>query len=137
MLLKSRSCTHHPNMHYSYTRGRRKNMLFHLDPSKNVLLLHWEKTPKIFLLGYPPNKCSKFLLLSLKCFVAKKRHVSEIFIKKRKKGKKRWEKMDKCPRYLKQWVFRCPPKKMNKIAPALLQKYFQVLKREICFQGAK
>ena len=34
------------------------------------------------------------------------------------------KKMDKCPRYLKQWVLRCPPKKerereMNKIAPAL------------------
>jgi hypothetical protein len=26
MLLKSRSRTHHPNMHYSYTRGRLKNM---------------------------------------------------------------------------------------------------------------
>jgi hypothetical protein len=35
--------------------------------------------------------------------------------------KKRVEKkMDKCPRYLKQWVFRCLPKKeMNKITPAL------------------
>jgi hypothetical protein len=27
MLLKSRSCTHHLNMHYFYTRGRRENML--------------------------------------------------------------------------------------------------------------
>ena len=38
--------------------------------------------------------------------------------------------MDKCSRYLKQWVLRCPPEKkkkkreMNKIAPILLQKYF-------------
>ena len=35
--------------------------------------------------------------------------------------------MDKCPRYLKQWVLRCPPKKrekeMNKIAPALYQMF--------------
>ena len=30
--------------------------------------------------------------------------------------KKSIEKMDKCPRYWKQWVLRCPPKKkMNKI----------------------
>jgi hypothetical protein len=25
--------------------------------------------------------------------------------------KKELKKMDKCPRYLKQWVLRCPPKK--------------------------
>ena len=39
----------------------------------------------------------------------------------KKKEKKKVEKMDKCPRYLKQWVLRCPPEKkeMNKIAPAL------------------
>ena len=44
--------------------------------------------------------------------------------------KKSIEKMDKCLRYLKQWVLRCPPKKkkMNKIAPVLLQNYFQVSK---------
>ena len=30
----------------------------------------------------------------------------------KKRRKKRVEKkMDKCPRYLKQWVLRCPPKK--------------------------
>jgi hypothetical protein len=47
--------------------------------------------------------------------------------------------MDKCPRYLKQWVLRCPPEKkkeMNKIVPALLQ-LFSSFEREICFQGAK
>jgi hypothetical protein len=45
MLLKSRSRTHHPHMHYSYTRGGRKTCI----PSrstKNVLLLLWEETPK-------------------------------------------------------------------------------------------
>jgi hypothetical protein len=72
-------------MHYSYTRGRRKNMPFHLDPPKNVLLLHWEKTPKKFPIGYPSNKCSKFLLLSLKSFVVGKKHVAmqKLFIKKK------------------------------------------------------
>ena len=56
----------------------------------------------------------------------------------KKEGKKRWEKMDKCPRYLKQWVLRCPPEKkekeMNKIVHVLLQT-FSSFKREICFQG--
>ena len=55
-------------------------------------------------------------------------------IHKRKK-KKIIEKMDKCLRYLKQWILRCPPKKrkMNKIAPVLLQKYFHVLKERYVF----
>ena len=111
MLLKSRSCTHHPHMHYSNTMGRHNNMPFHLDPPKNVSLLHWEWTPKTFLIGYPPNKCSKFLLLSLKSFVVEKKHwaMQKLFIKKEKKRVEK--KMDKCLRYLKHWVFICPPKK--------------------------
>jgi hypothetical protein len=45
--------------------------------------------------------------------------------------------MDECPRYLKQWVLRCPPEKeMNKIAPAL-QQMFPSFKRQICFQGVE
>ena len=93
MLLKSRSRTHHPNMYYSYTRGRRNNMPFHLDPPKNVLLLHWEKTPKTFLIGYPPNKYSKFLLLSLKSFITEKNHgaMQKLFIKKERKKEMRKE----------------------------------------------
>ena len=35
--------------------------------------------------------------------------MQKLFIKERKI--KSIEKMDKCPRYLKQWVLRCPPKK--------------------------
>ena len=38
ILLKSRSRTHHPHMHYSYTGGRLKNMSFHLDPPKNIFI---------------------------------------------------------------------------------------------------
>ena len=39
-------------------------------------------------------------------FVAEKRHGAR---------KKRDEKkMDKCPRYLKQWVLRCPPEKKER-----------------------
>jgi hypothetical protein len=31
-----------------------------------------------------------------------------------KKGKKKKvKKIDKCPKYLKQWVLRCPPKKRD------------------------
>jgi hypothetical protein len=52
LLLKSRSRTLYPHMHCSYNRGRSKNMSFHLDPPKNVLLLHWELTPKKFLIGF-------------------------------------------------------------------------------------
>jgi hypothetical protein len=52
--------------------------------------------------------------------------MQKLFIKERKKVLK---KMDKCPRYLKQWVLRCPPEKkeekeMNKIAHVFLQKCF-------------
>ena len=57
----------------------------------------------------------------------------KVIHKKRKKEKrKKWTQ--KCPRYLKQWVLRCPPKKreeMNKIAPALSQKCFQVSRRDM------
>jgi hypothetical protein len=38
-----------------------------------------------------------------------------------KRKRKSIEKIDKCPRYLKQWVIRCPLEKreMNKIAHVL------------------
>jgi hypothetical protein len=75
MLLKLRSRTHHPHMHYSYTGSRRNNMSFHLDSLKNVLLLHYEWTQKNPI-GYILNKCSKFLLLSFKSFIEEKRHVA-------------------------------------------------------------
>ena len=44
--------------------------------------------------------------------------------------------MDKCSRYLKQWVLRCPPKKkkekreMNKTSPILLQNISKFQKRD-------
>ena len=109
LLLKSRSRTHHPHMHYSYTRGRCKNMPFHLDPPKNVLLLHWGWTPKIFFIDiHQINAPSSSCCLS-KVFVAEKKHgaMQKLFIKK----------------------------KMNKIAHVFLQ-IFSSFKREICFQGA-
>jgi hypothetical protein len=50
--------------------------------------------------------------------------------------KKVLEKTDKCLRYLKQWVLRCPPKKkreMNKIAHVFLQKCFQISNKRDMF----
>jgi hypothetical protein len=87
MLLKSRSRTHHPHMHYSYTGSRRNNMPFHLDSLKKIFYSYTgSEHQKIYLTRYPPNKCSKFLLLSLKSFDAEKRHVAmkKLFIKKKK-----------------------------------------------------
>ena len=56
-------------------------------------------------------------------------------IYKKEKRRKSIEKMDKCSRYLKQWVLRCPPKKreMNKIAHAFVQ-IFLSFKTKICFK---
>ena len=62
--------------------------------------------------------------------------MQELFIKEKEKI---LEKMDKCLRYWKQWVLRCPPKKrrkMNKIAHDFLQKCFQISIKRDMFQGA-
>ena len=44
--------------------------------------------------------------------------------------------MDKCPRYIKQWVLRCQLEKeeMNKIAHVFLQSCFQVSKERYVFK---
>jgi hypothetical protein len=85
MLLKSRSRTLHPDM----------------------LLLHIKYATTCFssihpITRMPPDNCSKLLLLSLKSFVPKKRHVAmqKLFIKEKEK----YQKIDKFLRYLKQWV---------------------------------
>ena len=63
---------------------------------------------------------------------------AKIIHRKREKKRKRWEKMDKCPRYLKQWVLRCPPEKkeekMNKIPYVFFQSCFQVSKDRYVFK---
>ena len=45
-------------------------------------------------------------------FVAEKRHgaMQKLFIKKRREEKKEMRKKDKCLRYLKHWILRCPSK---------------------------
>jgi hypothetical protein len=48
----------------------------------------------------------------LKSFNCRKRGMGYArVIHKKEKERKSIEKIDKCPRYLKQWVLRCPPKK--------------------------
>ena len=86
---------------------------------------------------HPPNKCSKvFVAISQKFYCREEAWaMQKLFIKKERR--KSIEKMDKCPRYLKQWVLRCPPEKkreMNKIAHVFLQKFFKFQTREICFK---
>jgi hypothetical protein len=51
-------------------------------------------------------------LISLENFIAENRHwaMQKLFIEKEKSV----EKMDKCLRYLKQWVLRCPPQKRER-----------------------
>ena len=78
-------------MFYSYTKSEHKNMLARFSLKRNA-----------------PSSCC---YLS-KSFVVEKRHeaMKKLFIKIKRKRKK-VEKIDKCPRYLKQWVLRCLPKK--------------------------
>jgi hypothetical protein len=71
----------------------------------------------------------KFCCRKEACGYAKVIHKKEVF-----------KKMNKCLRYLKQWVLRCLPEKkkreMKKIAHVFMQSCFPSSKREICFQGA-
>ena len=92
MLLKSRSRTHHPNMHYSYTRGRHKNMpSIQIHPKKCYILTLGVNTRNM-LIRFPihqinaPSSCcylSKVLLQKRDMGYAKVIH------KKRKEKKKR------------------------------------------------
>ena len=65
------------------------------------------------------------------CCCQKKHKAMQKLFRKRRKKEKSVEKMDKCPRYIKQWVLRCPPEikeETNKIAHVFLQSCFQVSK---------
>ena len=69
--------------------------------------------------------------ISQKFCSSQKKHeaMQKVIHEKRKKEKKKkvLKKMDKCPRYIKQWVLRCPlekKEKMNKIAHVYLQSCF-------------
>ena len=90
MLLKSRSRTHHPHMHYTYTGGRRKNMPFHLSTQKCFTPTLGVNTKNICPIGYPSNNCSKVLIAISQSFVVEKKHVAmqKLFIKKEELRKK-------------------------------------------------
>ena len=98
MLLKSRSRTHHPHMHYSYTGRRRKTWL----PSRSTQKC---STPtlgvntKNYFIGFPPNKCSKVFVAITQKFCCREEAwvMQKLFIKKRKR--KVLGKMDKCLRH--------------------------------------
>jgi hypothetical protein len=106
----------YPKMFYSYTGYRHKNIFVRINA---------------------PSSCK---CLSWKVSIAEKEAwaMQELFIKE----KRSWEKMDKCPRYWKQWVLKCPPekkerkkeRKMNKIAHDFLQKCFKFQSRETFFK---
>ena len=141
MLLKSRPRTHHPNMHYSYTGVGAKTCF----PSRSTQKC---STPRLGVNTknmldrfsiHQINAPSSCYYLSKLCCRKEAWGYAKVIHKKEKKGKKELKKWtQKCPRYLKQQVLRCPPKKRekNKIAPAL-QQMFLNSKREICFQGAQ
>ena len=139
MLLKSRSCTHHLNMHYSYTKGRRKNMLsiqIHQKCSTPTPGVNTKNMLDRFSI-HQINAPSSCYYLSKFCCRKETWGYAKVIHKKRKKRKKVEKKMDKCPRYLKNGYsdVRLKKEEMNKIAPAL-QQMFSNFKREVCFQGA-
>ena len=110
MLLKSRSRTHHRYLlllHWEYTKH-----VFHLDPQKNVLLLRWVWTQNMLdrFFMHQINTPSSCCYLSKFCCRKETWGYGKVIHKKRKE-KKELRKMNKCPRYLKQWVLRCSPKK--------------------------
>ena len=87
---------------------------FHLDPPKKCFTPTLGVNTKTCLIGFhPPNKCSKVLVTISQKFCCREETcaIQKLF---KKREKESIEKMDKCPRYLKQWVLRCPPKKKIK-----------------------
>jgi len=72
---------------------------------------------KTCLIGFPStqNKCSKVLVdISLKVLLQKRdMGYAKVIHKKREKRELR-KKMDKCLRYLKQWVLRYPSEKRKR-----------------------
>jgi hypothetical protein len=99
-------------MYYSYTGGRRKNMSFHLDKKRSFTPTLGVNTKNIPY-RISPNKCSNILVTVSQKFYCRKETCGYTKVI-HKKEKKVLEKMEKCPRYLKQWVLRCPFEKRDK-----------------------
>ena len=104
MLLKSRSCTHHPHMHYSYTGGRRKNMPSILIHSK-MFYSYTGGEHKNMLVRFSIhqiNALSSYYYLSNNCYAEKKHGLCKSYSEKREEKKKSCEKWtQKCLRYWK------------------------------------
>ena len=105
MLLKSRSHTHHPHMHYFYTGGRRRKRLPSRSTKKCFTPTLGVNT-KTCLIGFSIHQINA---LSSWCYFSKvllrKRSMgyAKVIHKKRERKNgddKKW--IQKCPRYLKQ-----------------------------------
>jgi hypothetical protein len=81
------------------------------------------------------NKCYEVLVTISQKFCCRKEACG--YAKSYSLKKESIKKIDKCLRYLKQWVLWCPPegkKEMNKIAHVFLQSCFQVSKERYVFK---
>jgi hypothetical protein len=90
-------------MHYSYTRGRRKNMPFHLDPPKMFYSYTGVNTKNML---DRINALSSCCYLSKVCCRKEASGYAKVIHKKielRKNGQ--------VFEIFKQWVLRCPPEK--------------------------
>ena len=94
----------HPKMFYSYIGNRHKNIFNRINAPSSCKCLSWK----------------------VSIVEEEARAMQKLFIKKERNSIK---KIDKCPRYWKQWVLRYPPGKKrkrntNKISHVFLQKRF-------------
>jgi hypothetical protein len=78
-------------MHYSYTGGKRKSMSS-IKIHPKIFYSYTEGEHKNMLVFHPPNKCSKFLLISLSKFCCTKETWGYAKVIHEKKKKKRVEK---------------------------------------------
>ena len=70
-------------------QGQAQKHAFHLDPPKNVLLLHWEKTPKICFIGFHQiNALSSCCYLSKVCCRKETWAMQKLFIKNREEERR-------------------------------------------------
>jgi hypothetical protein len=107
-------------MHYSYTGVGIKTFFLSRSTQKCFTPTLGENTKNMLDRSTHQINAPKFLLLPLKGFIAEKEACG--YAKVIHKKEKKLKKIDKCSRYLKQWVLRCPSKKKetNKIAYVFL-----------------
>ena len=91
-------------------------------------------TKKNILHRYPPNKCSKFFLLSLKSFRCKKEAWVYTKVIKKERDEKKWTSVWDIENNGYSDARLKKKKKMNKIAYIYLQSCFQVSKERYVFK---